>query len=101
MLIAVRAEVENIEHWREQFKTHDDLFKSQGVSIAYMGTTEDNKVIAVFDTNNADEFIKRMHFILSDPYVVRIAGEVSRVFIQERRGATDKIMRHIDSVIKV
>ena len=29
MLIAVRAEVESVVHWREKFKTHADLFKSQ------------------------------------------------------------------------
>ena len=58
MLIAVRAEVESIDHWREQFKTHNELFKSQGVSIAYMGATEGNKVISVFKTNNVDEFVR-------------------------------------------
>ena len=58
MLIAVRAEVESVDHWREQFKTHDDLFKSQGVTLAHMGTAEDNKVIAVFETNNPDEFLR-------------------------------------------
>ena len=63
MLIAVRAEVESIDHWREQFKTHNELFKSQGVSIAYMGATEGNKVISVFKTNNVDEFVR----IFNDP----------------------------------
>ena len=58
MLIAVRAEVESVDHWREQFKTHDDLFKSQGVTLAHMGTAENNKVIAVFETNNPDEFLR-------------------------------------------
>ena len=37
MLIAVRAEVEDVNAWREGFKTHGDLFKNQGVSVAYMG----------------------------------------------------------------
>ena len=63
MLIAVRAEVESIDHWREQFKTHNELFKSQGVSIAYMGATQGNKVISVFKTNNVDEFVR----IFNDP----------------------------------
>jgi len=63
MMIAVRAEVESIDHWRKQFKTHNELFKSQGVSIAYMGATEGNKVISVFKTNNIDEFIR----IFNDP----------------------------------
>jgi len=63
MLIAVRAEVESVDHWREQFKTHGELFKSQGVSVAYMGATEGNTVIAVLETNNPDEFIR----IFNDP----------------------------------
>ena len=63
MLIAVRAEVESIDHWRKQFKTHNELFKSQGVSIAYMGATEGNKVLSVFKTNNVDEFVR----IFNDP----------------------------------
>ena len=58
MLIAVRAKVESVEHWRERFKTHVDLFKSQGVSIAHMGAANDETVVAVFETNNPDEFIK-------------------------------------------
>ena len=57
MLIAVRAKVESVEHWREKFKTHVDLFKSQAVTIAYMGSANDDTVVAVFETNNPDEFI--------------------------------------------
>ena len=45
MLVAVRAEVENVERWREGFKTHGDLFSKQKISIAYLGATDDNKVI--------------------------------------------------------
>ena len=63
MLIAVRAEVESIDHWREQFKTHNDLFRSQGVTLAHRGAADDNKVIAVFETNNPDEFLR----IFNDP----------------------------------
>ena len=58
MLIAVRAKVESVEHWRERFKTHVDLFKSQGVTIAHMGAANDETVVAVFETNSPDEFIK-------------------------------------------
>ena len=63
MLIAVRAEVESVAHWKKQFRTHSELFKSQGVSIAHMGATEGNKVIAVFETKDADAFIR----IFNDP----------------------------------
>ena len=61
MLIAVRAEVESADHWRERFKTHVDLFRSQGVSLAHMGVANDKTVIAVFETNESDEFIRIFH----------------------------------------
>ena len=63
MLIAVRAEVEDINTWREGFKTHGDLFKSQGVSTAFMVASDGNSVIAVFETDNVDEFMR----IFNDP----------------------------------
>ena len=63
MLIAVRAEVESADHWKENFKTHSDLFKSQGVTLAHMGVANDKTVIAVFETNDPDEFIR----IFNDP----------------------------------
>ena len=71
MLIAVRAEVESVDHWREKFKTHADLFKSQGVSLAYMGAADDKTVIAVFDTNDADEFVR----IFNDPATAEAMSE--------------------------
>ncbi len=58
MLVAVRAEVESVEHWKSQFKTHGALFKSQEVSIAHMGSFEDKKVLAVFETNDLGEFTR-------------------------------------------
>ena len=63
MLIAVRAEVEDVETWRQEFKTHGELFKRQGVSIAYMGSTDGKSVLSVFDTNDVDEFMR----IFNDP----------------------------------
>ena len=71
MLIAVRAEVESVDHWREKFKTHDDLFKSQGVSLAHMGTANDKTVIAVFETNDVDEFVR----IFNDPETAEAMSE--------------------------
>ena len=71
MLIAIRAKVESVEHWRERFKTHVDLFKSQGVSIAHMGAANDDTVIAVFETDNPDEFIK----IFNDPDTAEAMSE--------------------------
>ena len=63
MLIAVRAQVESAVHWRTQFKTHADLFRSQGVSVAHMGSADENTVLAIFETNDVDEFIR----VFNDP----------------------------------
>ena len=71
MLIAVRAEVESVVHWREKFKTHTDLFKSQGVSFAHMGAADDKTVIAVFETNDVDEFIR----VFNDPATAEAMSE--------------------------
>ena len=85
MLIAVRAEVESVDHWREKFKTHADLFKSQGVSFAYMGAANDKTVISVFETNNPDEFVR----IFNDPATAeamsqdKITGGVEMFLLDE------------------
>ena len=71
MLIAVRAEVDSVDHWREKFRTHVDLFKSQGVSIAHMGAANDKTVIAVFETNDVDEFVR----IFNDPSTAEAMSE--------------------------
>ena len=71
MLMAVRAEVESVDHWREKFKTHVELFKSQGVSLAHMGAADDKTVIAVFETNDADEFAR----IFNDPATAEAMSE--------------------------
>ena len=71
MLIAVRAEVESVDYWREKFKTHVDLFKSQGVSLAHMGAANDKTVIAVFETSDADDFVK----VFNDPATVEAMSE--------------------------
>jgi hypothetical protein len=85
MLIAIRAEVESVDHWREKFKTHADLFKSQGVSVAYMGAANDKTVISVFETNNPDEFVR----IFNDPVTAeamsqdKITGGVEMFLLDE------------------
>lgn len=66
MLIAVRAQVESADHWRTQFKTHADLFRSQGVSVAHMGSADENTVLAIFETNDVDEFIR----VFNDPVTI-------------------------------
>ena len=57
-LVGVRAKVKDTEQWKEQFKTHGELFKKQGVSIAYMGATDNNSVLGIFETDNLDAFIE-------------------------------------------
>jgi|GEM_PF-284656 len=62
-MIVVTAEVESIDRWREGFKTHGDLFQQQGVTVAYMGTSGDDKVVAVVKTDDFDAFMR----IFNDP----------------------------------
>ena len=84
MLIAVRAEVESVDHWKTT-KTHVDVFRNQGVSIVHMGASNDNKVIAIFDTNDQDEFIR----IFNDPVTAeamaddKVTGGVEMFLIDE------------------
>ncbi len=86
MLVAVRAEVESVEHWKNQFKTHGALFRSQEVSIAYMGSFEDKKVLAVFETNDLGEFTR----IFNEPSTAaamaddRITGGVEIYVLDEK-----------------
>ena len=85
MLIAVRAEVESVDHWRTQFKTHGDVFKSQGVSMVRMGAADEKTVIAIFETNDPDEFIR----IFNDPVTIdamsddKVTGGVEMFLIDE------------------
>ena len=60
MLVGVRAEVEDVDHWRTMFKTHGDLFRQQRISIAHMGATDQNAVLAVFETSDLDVFMEIM-----------------------------------------
>ena len=55
-LVGVRAKVESEEKWKEEFKTHGELFKNQGVSIAYMGSADNKSVLAIFETDDLDKF---------------------------------------------
>ena len=85
MLIAVRAQVESADHWRTQFKTHADLFRSQGVSVAHMGSADENTVLAIFETNDVDEFIR----VFNDPATMeamsndKVIGGVEMFVINE------------------
>jgi hypothetical protein len=85
MLIAVRAQVESADHWRTQFKTHADLFRSQGVSVAHMGSADENTVLAIFETNDVDEFIR----VFNDPATMeamsndKVTGGVEMFVINE------------------
>ena len=58
--VVARAEVEDIERWKNGFATHSELFKKQGVTIAYygVGVGEGNKVAACFETTNLNAFME-------------------------------------------
>ena len=65
-LVGVRAKVESSDKWKEEFKTHGELFKSQGVSIAYMGATDNNSVLAIFETDDLADFGKKISYYISN-----------------------------------
>jgi hypothetical protein len=56
--VVARAEVEDIERWKNGFVTHSELFKKQGVTVAYYGVGEGNKVAACFETTNLNAFME-------------------------------------------
>ena len=56
--VVVKAEVENIERWKTGFATHADLFKRQGVTVAYYGAGESNKGAACFETSDLEAFME-------------------------------------------
>jgi len=56
--VVVRAGVEDIERWRNGFVTHSELFEKQGVTIAYYGVGDGNKVVACFETADLDAFME-------------------------------------------
>ena len=66
-------------------KIYSELFKRQGVSIAYMGSTDGKSVLSVFDTNDVDEFMR----IFNDPATAeamandKIAGGVELFVLDE------------------
>ena len=55
--VMVSAEVENIERWKTGFATHSELFKRQGVTVAYYGAGEKNKGVACFETKDLNAFM--------------------------------------------
>ena len=55
--VVVRAEVEDVERWKNGFVTHSELFEKQGVTVAYYGVGDGNKVVACFETTDLDAFM--------------------------------------------
>lgn len=56
--VVVRAEVEDVERWKNGFVTHSELFEKQGVTVAYYGVGDGNKVVACFETVDLDVFME-------------------------------------------
>ena len=56
--VMVSATVEDIERWKTGFATHAELFKKQGVTIAYYGAGDNNKGAACFETNDLNAFME-------------------------------------------
>lgn len=50
-----------------------------------------------FVVSNAEEWNKRMEFLLEDPMVLQLAGEMSRNFVLTNKGATETIVKALTS----
>jgi 3-deoxy-D-manno-octulosonic-acid transferase len=49
-----------------------------------------------FTIDSYNSFKDRMRFLLGDPYVMKIASEVSRSFVAQSKGATEKILSYLN-----
>ena len=59
--IVLTAQVDNLEEWEEGFRTHGNLFKSQGLaSPILIGTTGDNEVALYEEVAYFDSFTKAL-----------------------------------------
>ena len=56
--VVVKAEVEDIDQWKTGFVTHAELFKRQGVTVAYYGVSENNTIATCFETNDLGAFME-------------------------------------------
>tara|TARA_B100001029_G_scaffold172807_1_gene170960 strand:- start:743 stop:1018 length:276 start_codon:yes stop_codon:yes gene_type:complete len=56
--VMVSAKVEDIERWKNGFATHSELFKTQGVTVAYYGAGDNNKGAACFETSDLNAFME-------------------------------------------
>ncbi len=48
-----------------------------------------------FSISNFDELKRKVRFLLADPYIIKIASEISKTYVNKNTGATDKILGSI------
>ena len=59
-MVIVTAQVNAVEEWEEQFRTHGDLFQKQTISRVDIGSTDDDYVACAFHVDDLDVFFEVM-----------------------------------------
>ena len=85
--IVITAQVEDLVHWEEGFRTHGDLFRSQTVSGPIgIATNEGNEVAVCFDASDLDTYMS----ILESPATAEamaydgVKRETVKVFVLDK-----------------
>lgn len=59
--VVIVAQVENIQEWEKQFRTHGDLFRSQPAASPYLiGTFGDNEVAVGAEVGDVDAYMESL-----------------------------------------
>ena len=60
-LVVITAQVENVSDWEDKYKTHGDLFKSQGLhGPVHYAVTGDNEVALSLEVDDVNAYMKSM-----------------------------------------
>ena len=69
--VIVTAEVEDVTHWEQSFRTHGALFRSQTVTTPVgIATQEDNTVACCFEPTDLNTFME----VLESPETAKAMG---------------------------
>ena len=58
--IIITTQVEDLAKWEAGFRSHGDMFRTQGVTRVDYGIGEDNTVAACFELRDLDFFMKTL-----------------------------------------
>ena len=86
-MVLITCQVDDVDEWEEQFRTHGALFREQTISRVDIGVLEDNHVALVCQVDDLDTCMK----ILDSPEAAEamendgVRRETVKVFVVDRR----------------